>query len=116
MPARPSKCKDHWKLESNAECENQAHHQPKIFADLGQKRDFRLAVAALLHPQREPDQHRHDDEVDHRRAHDEENRGGYEVRQKCLPLVAIKTWGDEFVDLRRHDWKRDEQRRRTWRP
>src|SRR6516165_840187 len=105
----PEQGQDHRKLERDAEGKDQRHHQRQIFAHLGQQLDLRATPAAhLLHPQREADQHRKDDEIDQQRSEQEEDRGSDQVREERLALVRVKSRRDELVDLGCHDRKRDE--------
>src|ERR1700719_2477768 len=100
---------DHRQLEGDAEGQHQLHHQRQIVLDLGQQLDARLPRPAhLLHAQRKPRQHRPDHEIDHHRSHQEEHRGGDQIRQERLLLVAVKAGRDEHVDLRGDHRERNE--------
>src|SRR5579883_1413415 len=100
---------DDRQLEGDAEGEDQGHHQRQIFADLGQELDLRgVRAARLLHAEREADQHRQHHEIDQHGAEPEENGGCDQVRQEGIALVPVEAGGNEFIDLHRHQRKRDE--------
>src|SRR5580692_6813441 len=100
---------DHRQLERDAESQHQLHHQGQIVLDLRQKLDGGLPRSArLLHAEREPRQHRPDHEIDDHRAEHEEHRGGDQIRQERLLLVAVEAGRDEHVDLGGDHRKGDE--------
>src|SRR5262249_3449785 len=100
---------DHGKLERDAECEDQLHHQREVVIHLGQQLDDRAALAAgLLHAEREPRHHRPKHAVHHQRAEQEEERRRDQVGPEGVALVSVQPWRDEHVELRRHHRKREE--------
>src|SRR6185437_6668887 len=98
---------DNGKLEDDTETENQRHDQRQIFGHLRQQLDRRHALARMLRQaDRKADQHWHRNEIDDHGADDEQHRRRDQVRQEGPPLVLVKPWRNELVDLRRNDWKR----------
>ena len=110
-PARDQQRGDHRQLEHQAEGEDQRHDQAEIFRDLRQQLDRDLPSPPVCCIDRKNHiDHRHEEEIDQRGAHQEQDRRRDQERQEGRALVLVEARRDELVDLRGDDREGDEQR------